>query len=109
MSDNNEKPQRDARGFFLPGNKCSKGHGGNPWVKEMQEYRHTLFQTITPENLRKITEAQITKAEKGDTKAATLIFSLTGLLIKRIEADITAQEITPEEARRRVAEFFGDN
>jgi hypothetical protein len=79
---------------------------GNPFAAEMAKYRVELYRSITPDNVASIARAQIEKADKGDTKSATLIFSLLGLLVKQIEENVTSTELTPEEAQTRVAKFL---
>lgn len=50
------RPERDARGLFLPGNRVSKGHP-SPHAGKVQALRSALFREITPDRWREIIHA----------------------------------------------------
>ncbi len=111
MSDENENnlpaplPGKDpANGRFVKGNKL--GTGGNVWKAQLQALRGQVFASVTPDDLRLIVMKLVEKAKRGDIHAAKIIFDVTGLNVKQIEASVTAVEITAEEAQTRLASFF---
>jgi len=66
--------ERDARGRFLPGNRCAKG---NPHAKKVQQLRSTLMRSVTGSELRSIIKSLLAKAAGGDVHAAKLILDRT--------------------------------
>ncbi len=58
------RPQRDARGYFLPGNTMTKGTR-NPYKK--------ILEKISGEEFTEVKNAVMDKAKKGDLQAAQII------------------------------------
>lgn len=98
------KPIRDEQGYFAKGNR---GGPGNPWFGTVQKLRVAVFKAISEGDIGDIVKTLIVKAKKGDIKAAQLLFDITGIRIKHIEATVTSVEMTPDEASEKVDLFFG--
>jgi hypothetical protein len=76
----------DEKGRFAPGNKLGKG--GNTFAAQMNKFRAAVLRSIADESLVRVTEAVVRQAEDGNLKAAQLLFEITGVRVKQIEATI---------------------
>ena len=65
------KNGRQADGRFAPGNP---GGPGNPYARQVAEYRKALFECVSIEELGRVVAAIKKKAMEGDVAAAKLIF-----------------------------------
>ena len=62
--------KRDDKGRFLPGHG---GGPGRPSLADEAEYWKALTATATPFRIRKVVEALLRKAERGDVAAANVL------------------------------------
>ena len=69
----------DKKGRFTAGNKCSRG-------RKVTELRRALLDAVTPDDIKEIVAAIVTKAKQGDMQAISL------LLDRCIGKAMTAQE-----------------
>lgn len=65
---------RATNGRFDKGNKFAKG---NPYTKKVAEFRRTIMNSVTDEDVADIIYALIDKAKNGDTAAAKLVLNYT--------------------------------
>lgn len=66
--------ERDEKGRFVAGNKAAAGHA-RPHAAKIAKLRATLFDVVTPENMRGVLIAMLKAAMEGDVAAARLILS----------------------------------
>jgi hypothetical protein len=65
----NQEPLPNGANGRGPGGRFAKGNGGgpgNPNAKRVAELRSTLFQAVTPADLKKVVAALLKKAKSGD-------------------------------------------
>ena len=55
---------------FRPGNRAKCGHTGNG---HLQKLKNALLKSITPKDIREISDAMKREAKKGNPKAATWV------------------------------------
>lgn len=104
----NRSNGRDGRGRFAVGNA---GGPGNPFAKSVGELRKALFDAVTAEDLRAVTQMLIRKAKGGDVAAARelldrtlgksqMMVALNGTLgmpnVKALPADVIADIVDPK-------------
>lgn len=71
-SGNGSNGGRDPRtGRFREGNK---GGPGNPHARRVAEIRSALLKAVSPDDIREIVQALVTKAKAGDVAAAREVF-----------------------------------
>lgn len=105
MSQDENKPiLRDEDGRFLPGTRRGPG---NPYLGEMARFRGELYRSVREQDVHDVALKIIEQAKNGCTKSQHMFLQMLGLLVNKIEADVTSREISPEEGQRRVAAFFG--
>lgn len=80
-------PERDARGWFQPGNRIAKGHE-NPHARKTQELRRALMNAVTAEDVRAVALVLVEKAKAGDVIAAKEL--LDRVIGKAAEAEVLA-------------------
>ncbi len=68
-----EKPGRDAKGRFAPGNRF--GQGG-PFAGRVAELRRLLLRKVQKADLEQIVEVLLTKAKEGNLTAIMLCAGL---------------------------------
>ena len=68
------KNGRQANGRFAPGNA---GGPGNPYYRQVAEYKKAVLAVVSIERLKRILDAIAKKAEDGDVAAAKLILQYT--------------------------------
>ena len=91
-------------GQFAKGNKCGKG---NPFGRETAQLRAYLFGNISQGDWDAVHKALVDKAKEGDVKALNLLFSYTlGKPVQQMDVNVTQSNISPEEAKERIARFF---
>lgn len=97
---------RDGSGRFQKG--CKAGPG-NPHLANVQRAKAEFWRSIEHGDTALITRALIADAQvSGNTKSQQLYFQLVGLLKSKADEQATGNNlITPDEARARVAAFFG--
>lgn len=65
---------RLTNGRFDKGNKFAKG---NPYTKKVAEFRRTIMNSVTDEDVSEIILTLVDKAKNGDTAAAKLVLHYT--------------------------------
>lgn len=88
--------------FFAKGHK---GGPGNPYLGRISKLKQVMYKTVTPEKFETLVQVLLHKSMAGDVKACYLLFNVLGLLVKKIEAEVTTN-MGSEEAREHVAQFF---
>ena len=92
-------------------NSARKPGSGNPFISQINKLRAIAFMKCDEKTMGNIVNTIIRKAEHqthpDQLKAAHLLFSVLGLLVKRIEAEVKNDNASPEELRSKVAAFFG--
>jgi hypothetical protein len=66
-----DKPPRDAKGRFAPGNP---GGPGNPFARQVAKLRSALVNCVTEADMVRIAEDLMVKARMGDLAAIKLLF-----------------------------------
>jgi len=83
-----EKTGRDGTGRFAPGNA---GGPGNPYARQVAEYKKAFLAFVTIEDFGRIVAAMKKKAEEGDVAAAKLILQyLLGRPTAAVDPDMLA-------------------
>jgi hypothetical protein len=65
---------RDARGRFARGNR---GGPGNPFARRVAQFRRTLCESVTDEDIEAVSKKLLDQAKQGDVAAARLLLSYT--------------------------------
>jgi hypothetical protein len=79
------KPERDAKGRFVKGNK---GGPGNPFARQVALLRATMVYCVPPERMARVVIALTEKAASGDVAAMKLFFQyLIGLPTEAVNPD----------------------
>lgn len=93
------------KGRFAKGNKCGKG---NPFGREVNQLRAYIFGNISQGEWDNVRKALVEKAMDGDVKALTLLLNYgCGKPAQSLDVNVTSANISPEEAKLRIANFFG--
>lgn len=91
-------------GRFQKGHKLAKG---NPLGSEAVKLRVWLLKQVKQKDWKAIQTALVDKAKAGDMKAIQIIFSYAlGKPLQQVDMNVTSANISPEEAKQRIREFF---
>ena len=71
-------------GRFLPGNSAAKKGISH----KMTQLRSAVLNAVKESDVLDVLNAMIAKAKDGDCKAAQLVFEVTGIRVKTVEATI---------------------
>ena len=71
-SDGSDRPQRDERGHFLPGNRVGRG---NPIARRQRELAEAIRGAVKAEDLHDVFASMATAARGGDVQAAQLLLA----------------------------------
>lgn len=78
-------PGRDAKGYFIKGNKLAKG---NTALKHVHELRKALYAAVKPKDISEVIKMLVGKAKAGDVVAAKeLLDRMLGKATQPIETD----------------------
>ncbi len=68
-------PERDARGYFVKGNK---GGPGNPQIAQVARYKKAIWEAVSTEDVQRVIRAMVDKAiNEGDVAAAKVVLERT--------------------------------
>jgi hypothetical protein len=93
------------------GGKFVKGTAPGPGCREggkIAQVRAILFDNMTVPDWEAIRTALVEQAKQGSVKHMALLFSyVLGKPVQQLDLNMTAAQITPEEAQKRMRAFFG--